>query len=383
MESTAPGKTTPVTIIGASIAGLYAGYRLAKQGIPITLYEARPALNPAARTLIVTPQWLRLLDFDAGDAVLNRIHAFELVSRSESARVPLKEPDLILERRRFVSLLSRKLESAGGSIQVGHRLEKMVPIGTGYELHLSNGAGTMRASAPRVIGADGIHSVAARAVCTGEPEAVALLQARVSTPRDLDHGTVRVFFDRQRTRFFYWLIPESPRTAVVGLIHDTPAQAERSLAEFVAERGLEPAEYQAAQAPTPSFRPNGCAANGRLALVGDAAAQVKTTTVGGVVTGMRGAQAAVKAIAGQTPYPRELRPLRRELNAHTVMRAVLDGFTDEDYDSLLRLLNQGTSAILAHHTRDELARGLLWRLVRAQPRWLTLTARVLLRRLTL
>ena len=374
--------TTPVTVIGASIAGLYAGSGLAEQGIPVTLHEARPRLSPNPRTLIVTPAWLRLLDFDASRAVLNRIHAFELVSRSESARIPLKDPDVILERQRFMDLLIDRLQRAGGTINLGHRLEQIVPHGTGYDLHLRNGTGTLRTRATRVIGADGIHGVTRDIVTNGHAEPVALLQVRVPMPGDLDPDTVRVVFDRRETRFFYWLIPESRRTAVAGLIHDTPAQAEEALGDFLSAHDLEPLEYQAAQVPMPPLRFAKNGTDEQLLLVGDAAAQVKTTTVGGVVTGMRGAQAAANAILRGTSYSRELRALRRELSAHTVLRAVLDGFTDEDYDTLLRLLNHGATRILAAQTRDELARGLWWRLIRAQPRWLSLTARALVRQAT-
>jgi flavin-dependent dehydrogenase len=374
--------TTPATVIGASIAGLFAGYHLARGGVPTTIYEARPSLDLAPRTLIVTPAWLRLLDFNAEQAVLNRIHTFELISRSESARITLDEPDSILERRRFVELLSQQVRRAGGNIVANHRLEHVAQLGGSYELHLHNGAGTLHTSAAHLIGADGIHSVVARAVSDRHPRSVALLQARVPMPADLDPHTVRVWFDRGSTRFFFWLIPESNRTAVAGLIADTAAQARDALGRFLSAHDLEPRAYQAAPVPMAPLRlrRDVPGTDGRLALIGDAAAQVKTTTVGGVVTGMRGAQAAARAILDDTSYSRELQSLRRELNAHTLLRVTLDGFTDEDYDTLLRLLNRGAARVLSAHPRDQLAHGLWWRLVRAQPRWLTLAVRALIRR---
>jgi len=372
----------PVSIIGGSVAGLYAGCRLAQGGVPVTVYEARADLAPPPRTLIVTPAWLRLLDFDVKSAVLNRIHRFQLISRTESASVSLNEPDVILERRRLVELLAQRFKAAGGTLLANHRLECIVSNGTGYQLHLENGSGPTRASAPHVLGADGIDSVTAQAASDHRPHAVALLQARIPLPADLAPDTVRVVFDREATRFFFWLIPDSPTTAVAGLIHDTHEEAQKALDSFLSHRGLEPIDnHQAARVPMAPIQltSDRHAPDRRLMLVGDAASQVKTTTVGGVVTGMRGARAAAQSILNTTSYTQELRPLRRELNAHALLRAVLDGFTDDDYDRLLRLLNQGASQILSEHTRDELARGLWWRLIRAQPRWLTLTARAVAR----
>ncbi|MFW5926200.1 MAG: tetratricopeptide repeat protein [Myxococcota bacterium] len=59
-----------VIVVGASVAGLYAAYRLAQAGVRVRVFEAQPELNPEARTLIVTPAWLRMLDFDADEATV-------------------------------------------------------------------------------------------------------------------------------------------------------------------------------------------------------------------------------------------------------------------------------------------------------------------------
>ena len=50
-----------IAVVGASAAGLFAAYHLSHEGVPVRVYEAQPVFAPAARTLIVTPAWLRLL----------------------------------------------------------------------------------------------------------------------------------------------------------------------------------------------------------------------------------------------------------------------------------------------------------------------------------
>jgi len=373
-----------VAIVGGSIAGLYAGYRLASAGVPVTIYEARETVNPAPRTLIVTPAWLHLLDFDAEPAVLNRICLFELISRSERARISLADPDLIVERRRFVELLSSRLARAGGRILVDHRLEELARLDGGYELRIRSGRQRIRRLASHAIGADGIQGTTVRVGRTGAVPSVALLQARVPIPKNLDPTAARIVFDRSSTRFFYWIIPESDETAVAGLIHETDRQAREALARFLSAQDLAPIDYQEARTPLHAVAVgNGhTRADRNLMLVGDAAGQVKTTTVGGVVAGMRGAAAASRAILGNATYARELRTLDHELNAHGMLRGVLDGFTDDDYDALLRLINSGAARALAERSRDELSQGLWWRLVRAQPRWLRLGLRAVARKMT-
>ena len=63
---------------------------------------------------------------------------------------------------------------------------------------------------------------------------------------------------------------------------------------------------------------------GDVYLVGDAAAQVKVSTVGGIVTGFRGARAVVDSILQNSN--KELRVLRRELGTHWLIRRALHHF---------------------------------------------------------
>lgn len=368
----------PIPIIGASAAGLFAAYHLARQRVPVQVYEAQAPFQPAERVLIVTPAFLRLLDFDPQQAILNRIAGFELLSGRASTRIPLEEPDIVLDRARFLHLLARLVEEKGGEIRFGHRLTGIQTDSASPILRFAIGEGRERwVPARRVLGADGLGGTVARAVGQDRLEAVALCQARVSLPGDLPPDTVRVWFDRATTRFFYWLIPESPQTGVAGLIAERSGQARQLLKQFLQAQNLEPLDWQEGQAPLfPLSFGRAPLGNHRVLLVGDAAGQVKATTVGGLVAGMRGALAAVRSLLRQTPYAGEVRGLQRELAMHTLVRRVLDGFTDEDYNCLLRLLNRRTINLLSRHNRDGLAR-ILWRLMLVQPRWLVLGARAL------
>ena len=369
-----------VTVIGASVAGLFAAYRLARQGVPTKVYEAQPSLNPSSRTLIVTPAWLRLLDFDPSEAILNRTHTFELVSPDASVRIPLREPDVVLERARFLRILAHRAQQAGAELVLNHSLEEAENHNSPLSLHFRNGHKDKQVRASTVLGADGVRSTVSRAFGIQGLDRVALLQARVPLPPDLPSDTVRVWFDRGSTRFFVWLIPESTHTGALGLIADTPQQARDALERFLTIHDMQPIELQAAWVPMHPLRfgSNGHQGHGKVLLIGDAAGQVKVSTVGGVVTGMSGGSAAVRALTGRASYASELRSLRQELNFHAVVRRVLDSFTDEDYAQLLRLLNHRALEVLSEYNRDELAYA-IWRLLPAQPRWMLLGARALLR----
>src|SRR5208337_2740708 len=116
--------------------------------------------------------------------------------------------------------------------------------------------------------------------------------------------------------------------------------------------------------------------NGEVYLVGDAAAQVKVSTVGGIVTGLRGALGVGQAIL-QKGRGRELKVLRRDLRTHWLIRRALHHFQQKDYSQLVDLLDASTRESLGEINRDESTR-LLWNVVRRQPRLVLLGLRGLL-----
>jgi len=117
---------------------------------------------------------------------------------------------------------------------------------------------------------------------------------------------------------------------------------------------------------------------GSVYLVGDAAAQVKVSTVGGIVTGFRGALGVAEAILNGGSS-RELRTLRRELDLHLLLRRSLHDFQQSDYSRLVDLLNAPAIQSLGEYSRDE-AWKILWRICLRQPRLLLLGLRGLLTR---
>jgi len=371
-----------VIVIGTSTAGLFAAYLLASEGVPVQVYEQSEILDPLARTLIVTSEMNRVLGFVPGEAIVNKVNAFTLISSGTSTRVGVAEPDLIVERDKFIRALTHQARQAGAEIHFGYRFLGLEQDSDSLLLTLANRAQgkSEHVRTRTLIGADGARSQVARAISRNSLATVPTLQAQVALPAGADPSTVQVWFERGRTRFFYWLIPESAERAAVGLIAEDASHARERLDGFLSAQRLEPLSYQAGQVPLYDWRlqPWRKIGASSVFLVGDAAGQVKVTTVGGVVTGLKGARAAAQAIVRRSNYARELSGVKRELTLHHMLRHILDRFADSDYDQLLTGLNRGATRILQMHNRDEMAR-VFWRLLLAQPRWLSLAARALLR----
>jgi uncharacterized SAM-binding protein YcdF (DUF218 family) len=255
---------------------------------------------------------------DLGEkAIVNRIERFELRADGRIATVTLQRPDLVIERSILIRVLAEHAQAAGAEIVFGRQLIQVAPNGHGLAFVVEPGEGgrTEEWWAPTLVGADGAFSTVARTVGWPQPTTVPLLQATVRLPGDLSPDTTRVWFSPEDTPYFYWLIPESPTRGVLGLIGEEGRETRRCLERFLARQRLEPIELQAARIPSyagwiDNHRRVG---HGDVYLVGDAAAQVKATTVGGIVTGFRGAASVASAILSGGAS-RELRALRRELD---------------------------------------------------------------------
>ena len=107
-----------VVIIGASTAGLYAGEVLALAGKKVGLFERQRELRPARRTLIVTPLLRKVLGPLPHEVVLHEIEIMAVATSNQELSIPLKEPDLIVERARMIHWLTSKFQAAGGEAEV-------------------------------------------------------------------------------------------------------------------------------------------------------------------------------------------------------------------------------------------------------------------------
>lgn len=372
--------STPIVVVGGSAAGFFCAWLLSRRGRRVVVFEQNERLEPASRTLIVTHRMREMLGPLGEPSVINEIKRFEIWSDGRSAQISLREPDLIIERSRLIRTLAERAQAAGTEVILGHRFLGLSPDpnspGLVTEQRPSRECKTVPASI--IIGADGALSEVARSAGWPRPETVPLLQAVVRLPSDFPPDTVRVWFAPEETPYFYWLIPEADGRGALGLIGEDGEKTRTFLEKFLVRRGFEPLEYQGARIPlytgwVPVHRRT---AGVDVYLAGDAASQVKVSTVGGIVTGLRGAHAVSSAILNSDGAG-ELRSLRRELDLHLLLRRSLHQFSQQDYSRLLALLNPAVRNSLSRFHRDDVLR-MMVRLCQNQPRLLWLGLRGLL-----
>ena len=382
MRLTARNQTlnSEIGVVGGSVAGLFTAHLLGQAGKRVRVFEGAENLDPKPRTLIVTHRLREILGQVGKSSLVNEIRRFELFTDGRVARISLRHPDLVIERSKLIRDLAAAAEGSGAQISFGRRFVSLEQKTGALNLQLqrSQGATVEEAAVNTLVAADGAVSRVAKAAGWPVQTTVPLLQAIVGLPEGMSSDTTRVWFIPDDTPYFYWLVPDSPRRGVLGLIGEEGPETRRALERFLEKQHLEPLEYQAARIPVysrwiPVRRRLG---GGEVYLVGDAAGHVKVTTVGGIVTGLRGAVGVSEAILNGKPG-RKLRDLRRELDIHLLIRRVIHNFNQTRYSRLVDLLNDRSRQDLEEHTRDEPG-GVLWRLCLHQPRLLLFGLRAML-----
>src|SRR5216683_470374 len=372
-------KDGSVIVVGGSAAGLLTAAKVAAVGRDVHVLDAKSGLDPTPRSLNVTHHFREQLHEVAASSIVNEIRRFELFTDGRSAEVALSRPDLIIERARLIPALANEAAKAGAKISFDSHFLGLGPNSRGLRLEVETAGKREELHADQVVGADGATTRVGRAAGWPPVETVPLVQAIVKLPKDCRPDTTRVWFVPDDTPYFYWLIPENESRGALGIIGEGSGQeTKKRIERFLEKRNMQPLEWQGARIPVyrkwvPVERRVG---NGKVFLVGDAAAQVKVSTVGGIVTGFRGAQGVADALLG-SDESNELRELRRELDTHWLIRKTLHHFQQKDYSHLVDLLNAATRESLGEIHRDHSTR-LLWNVIRRQPRLLLLGLRGLL-----
>jgi len=370
-----------VVVIGASSAGLSAAEILAKSGKRVAVFERAESFASDIRTYIITPGLFRVMPDVESELILHKINAIHLQAGRECAAIQLSSPDLIVERVQLITTLLKRVKKAGVEIHFGSEFKGLITKnGTTRINVLSNSTETL-IEADYLIGADGVTNAVGKAAGLPNPPTVPLLQVEINLPEYWDSGVVKVWFDLGDTPYFYWLIPDSETKAVVGLITQPGANIRVLLDQFLAEKNFHPLAYQSGIAAlySPGNRIESRVGDLKVMLVGDAAGQVKVTTVGGTVTGLSGGQAAACAILEEVPYRKTRKGVARELDLHFFIRQLLEKMDQEDYVRLVGLLTPPVQSFLSKYDRDTMWCH-FWKLILIQPRFVPLGLKLLLHR---
>jgi len=305
-----------ITVIGAGPAGLRTAELMANAGKKVAVFEEDKRIGePVQCTGIVTSEILKMVPIPR-DIIVNRIRKARIYSKHRCITLPVD--DLVLDRGAFDRYLANRAEQAGARIVMGQKIFKQ----------------------PKaiVVGADGPASLT-RKILNPKLNTHYLVGKQALVRGKFSEDTFEVYLGSVAPGFFAWVVPENDEYARIGIAAEK--KVDIYFQAFVKKRGRI-ISHQAGLIPI--FDRSIRVQRRNTYLVGDAAGQVKATTGGGLVPGLRAAEILANCIIKNRNYSAAIKRLYPELQSHYIIRQALDRFSDSEYDDLLLKLNRAGRA---------------------------------------
>ncbi|MBW2967888.1 NAD(P)/FAD-dependent oxidoreductase [Candidatus Woesearchaeota archaeon] len=373
-----------ITIVGGGPVGCHAAGILAKKGHDVLVLEEHKEIGlPIQCTGILTRRIMDIVRPDKA-CIVNRIKTVKVHGPSNSATIP--NDDLIIDRARFDKMLAQRAEAKGANISFDTRVEGIRRIQDGFKLKLKQNGKNKIVKSQIIIGADGPLSTVSKMMGNKRPRCWIGLQTVVERTVDKtqrhnipDARRYHAFFGSDFPTFFGWAVPENPTRMRIGVAcMGNPNKPFQNLLRRTKKMRGNSKTISKQCGLIPLYDPRLDIEENGAYLVGDAATQVKATTGGGLVPGLKAAECLAEAIDSKTSYRANLRKVRSELRTSLLIRQMLDRFSDADYKRLVELVNQDKiKNLLASHDRDR-PTGLVCKALIKEPRF-ALLCRALLR----
>ncbi len=355
-------ETFDALVVGAGPAGTTFAYGLARAGRSVLVVEEHPRVGRPVQCAGLVSQ--RVLDLAGSTSFVERpVRGATVVGpgggsfsfRADAARA------FVIDRAGLDVFLAERAARAGAEVRTSTRFDGVAGRDAdGVRVTLARDDGSSTELAARlVVGADGVASAVARAFRLRRPvEILPAFEAEFpNAPGDPE--AVEVYLGRSISPgLFGWWIPDGHGGARVGVAANadgTPARVYFDrLLDFLEKRNgqrlANPTSLLASGIPigaVPRY------VGDRVLLVGDAAAQVKPLSGGGIFTGMRAAELAVEAAeralaAGDlseqalASYPRAFdHELGEEFRRALYLRRLFVRLSDPELDQLVTALRDG------------------------------------------
>ncbi|MGA8541998.1 MAG: NAD(P)/FAD-dependent oxidoreductase [Thermoplasmata archaeon] len=359
-----------VLVVGGGPAGTTAAFRLAERGHEVLVAEEHARIGvPVQCAGLVSERVLRLAG--SREFVRTSVRGATVFGPRQSS-VAFRAPDaraFVIDRSGLDIALADRAARAGAQFRSGTRFDEVVGRANGRTIARLTGVdgSTLEVAARLVVGADGVSSAVARAFRLRRP--VEILPAfEAEFPRSPgDPDQVEVYLGRRfAPGLFGWWIPDGSGGARVGIAADADGTSARvyfdRLLEFLerrfGERLVSPTAYLVSGIPIGTVPKTHGAG---VLLVGDAAAQVKPLSGGGIFTGMQCAE-ILAAVADDAlrrndltevalaEYDRRWRAeLGEEFRRALYLRRIFTRLSDDDLEAIVAALRDSklTATIVA------------------------------------
>ncbi len=380
-----------IAIVGAGPAGSYAAELLAKKGFDVHVFEEHSRIGvPWQCTGIVTDSINNIIKTEKLDkkSIVNEIGKIRIYSPDEKfIDFDMRKNNIILDRVKFDQSLAENAKRCGALFHLNCRFMGFQKRGDKLLLEIKyKGKKNERKiedvrifQCDYLVGADGpASSVAKSAGLFGKRKFYQGIQARIYLKNE---NIVETF---PGIGAFSWIVPENKNIARVGVItgknsrQDFDAVLEK-IRKLKNLKKVTVIDRQAGIVPVYSrkIKIEKRMDENRILLIGDAAAQVKATTFGGIVHGLMAAECLAEAVDKNKSYTRLCRGISRDLWLSLKIRKALNKMNEKDYNKLIGMMSkEKTKKVLEQHDRDFPSKFML-KLMFAEPRLIGFVGKLL------
>lgn len=339
-----------ITIIGAGPIGCYLAELLAKKGNKVDVYEEDSVIgNPVQCTGIITKDILDILEIKK-EFLVNKLSRCIVNSKNNSLVIDLDE--YVIDREKFDQYLAERAKKAGAKIHLKYRY-----IGNKDTLiNLRDSTGRLISFHTDIlIGADGPTSSVAKKNFPNFKKRRHYIGIQARVKGNFKQDCYEVFLEKDFDDFFAWVVPESKDIARIGVASKKDVFDKFNILKNKLKIDKKDIiEKQGGLIPIYDKKQHIKNKKNNVFLAGDAALQVKATTGGGLIPGLKAAETLADSIQDKKDYRKQLRYLEKKLKLHLKIRKIFDNFSDYEYNKLISDLNDPkTRKILKKYSRDQ------------------------------
>lgn len=357
------GGRTPVLIAGGGIGGLAAALACAQRGVPVLLLERSAQLSEVGAGIQLGPNVTRLLQaWGLGEALAQvaafpqRLQARDALSGQVLGSLPLGRraqvrygaPYATIHRADLQGLLHQAAQSAGVDMRLGQTVQAWQDTQAALQVNTLQGL-SLQASA--LVGADGLWSAVRHQLLGGEPPrltghlAYRALVAQADLPAHLRSDQVTVWLG-PRLHVVHYPVRSGQGLNLVAIVHGAKPEQEQDWDQAGHTQALMQAmgavgrDLYERLASVPAWRQwalhdrvpvSGASdmAQGRVALLGDAAHPMRPYLAQGAGMAIEDAQALAQCLsAGNVTVRAQLQAYAEQRwarNARVQARAIRNG----------------------------------------------------------